>query len=82
MSFNPTKQAQKIIFSWKTSNRNHPGLIFNNDIVNLTAIHKKKLGMILESKLSCDKHLQLALSKISKTIGLLRNYQSILPRTC
>lgn len=76
MTFTPTKQAQKIIFILIS------GLIFNNDIVNLTAIHEKKLGMILESKLSCDKDLKLALSKISKTIGLLRNYQGILPRTC
>ena len=32
MSFNPdlTKQAQEIIFSRKTSRRNHPGLMFNN----------------------------------------------------
>ena len=32
MSFNPdpTKQAQEIIFSRKTSKRNHPGLMFNN----------------------------------------------------
>ena len=33
MSFNPdpTKQAQEIIFSHKTSKRNHPGLLFNNN---------------------------------------------------
>ena len=38
MSFNPdpVKQAQEIIFSRKTSKRNHPGLMFNNNIVNLT----------------------------------------------
>ena len=42
MSFNPdpTKQAQEIIFSRKTSQRNHPGLMFNNSIVNVTTIHK------------------------------------------
>ena len=42
MSFNPdpTKRAQEIIFSHKTSTRNHPGLMFNNNIVNLTTIHK------------------------------------------
>ena len=40
MSFNPdpTKQAQEIIFSRKTSQRNHPGLMFNNSIVNVTSI--------------------------------------------
>ena len=42
MSFNPDpiKQAQEIIFSRKTSKRNHPGLTFNNNIVNLTTKHK------------------------------------------
>ena len=50
MSFNPdpTKQAQEIIFSRKTSQRNHPGLMFNNSIV--TTIHKN-LGMIFDPKL-------------------------------
>ena len=70
MSFNPdpTKQAQEIIFSRKTSQRNHPGLMFNNSIVNVTSIHKH-LGMIFDSKLSFDEHLKSVLKKISKTVG-------------
>ena len=41
MSFNsdPTKKAQEIIFSRKISRRNHPGLVFNNSIVNVTTNH-------------------------------------------
>ena len=64
MSFNPdpTKQAQEIIFSRKTSQRNHPGLMFNNSIVNVTSIHKH-LGMIFDSKLSFDEHLNSVLKK-------------------
>ena len=64
MSFNPEpiKQAQETIFSWKTSKRNHPGLTFNNNIVNLTTSHKH-LGMIFDSKLSFDENLQSALKK-------------------
>ena len=82
MSFNPDpiKQAQEVIFSRKTSKRNHPGLTFNNNIVNLTTKHKH-LGMIFDSKLSFDEHLKSALKKISKTVGLLRKFQGILPRT-
>ena len=82
MSFNPdpTKQAQEIIFSRKTSQRNHPGLMFNNSIVNVTTIHKH-LGMIFDSKLSFDEHLKSVLKKISKTVALLRKFQGILPRT-
>ena len=82
MSFNPdsTKQVQEIIFTRKTSQRNHPGLMFNNSIVNVTTIHKH-LGMIFDSKLSFDEHLKSVLKKIIKTAGLLRKFQGILPRT-
>ena len=64
MSFNPhpTKQAQQIIFSRKTSQRNHSGLMFNNSIVNVTTIHKH-LGMIFDSKSSFDEQLKSVLKK-------------------
>ena len=54
--------------------------MFNNSIVNVTTIHKH-LGMIFDSKLSFDEHLKSVLKKISKTVGLLRKLQGILPRT-
>ena len=59
MSFipDPTKQAQEIIFSRKTSQRNHPGFMFDNNIVNITTI-RKHLGMVFHSKLSFDDHCQ------------------------
>ena len=55
ISFNqdPIKQTQEIIFSRKTSNRNHSGLMFNNNVVNLTSIHKHS-GMMIDLKLSFD----------------------------
>ena len=64
MSFNPdpTKQAQEIIFSRKTSQRNQPGLMFNNSIVNVTSIHKH-LDMIFYSKLNFDEQLKSVLKK-------------------
>ena len=64
MSFNPdlTKQAQEIIFSRKTSQRNHPRLMFNNSILNVTSIHKN-MGMIFGSKLSFDEDLKSVLKK-------------------
>ena len=67
MRFNldPTKQAQEIIFSCKTSQRNHPSLMFNNSIVNVTSIHKH-LGMIFDSELNFDEHLQSVLKKKKK----------------
>ena len=54
--------------------------MFNNSIVNVTSIHKH-LGMIFDSKLSFDEHLKSVLKKISKTVGLLRKFQGILPQT-
>ena len=81
-SFNldPNKQVQEIIFSGKTSQINHPGLIFNNSIVNVTSVHKH-LGMICDSKLSFHEHLKSVSKKISKTVGLLQKFQGTLPRT-
>ena len=61
----------------KTSKRNHPSLMFNNKTLNLTTAYKH-LDMTLDSKLSFDKHLKLLLSKISKTIGLLKKFQETL----
>ena len=52
------------------SKRNHPGLLFNDEIVNLTTINKD-LVMILDSKLMYDENLKSVLSKISKTIGVI-----------
>ena len=64
MSFDldPTKQAQEIIFSHKNSQRNHPGLMLSNSIVNVTSIYKH-LGMIFDPKLSFDEHLKSVLKK-------------------
>ena len=58
----PIKQAQGIIFSCKTSQRNHPSLVFDNNIVNVTSIHKH-LGLIFDLKLSFDERLMSALKK-------------------
>ena len=77
MSFNPdpNKQAQEVIFSRKLNKPNHPSLNFNNTIVIQSTNHKH-LGMVLDTQ----EHLKDKLSKISKTIGLLRKLQKILTR--
>ena len=41
---------------------------------------QKHLGMILESKLSFENHLQSVFSRVNKIIGLLRIFQPTLPR--
>ena len=82
MDFNPdpTKQAHEVIFSCKTKKLPHPPLVFNN--INITqSLYQKHLGIILDSKLTFENHLNMVTIKINKTIGLLRKLQNLLPRT-
>ena len=81
MRFNPdiNKQEQKVIFSRKLQKLKYPSLTFNGTSVNQSEI-QKHLGMFLDSKLDFKEHIQNVLNKISKTIGLLRKLQRILPR--
>ena len=81
MSFNPdpNKQAQEVIFSRKLNKPNHPSLNFNNTVVIQSTIHEHTV-MILDTKLDFQEHLKDKLSKIIKTIGLLRKLQKILTR--
>ena len=82
MNFNPdpTKQAQEVIFIRKTKKLPHPPLVFNN--TNVTqSIYQKHLGIILDSKLTFENHINMVTTKINKTIGLLRKLQNLLSRT-
>ena len=81
MSFDPdpNKQSQEVIFSRKHSKPNHPPINFNNTVVIQSTNHKH-LGMILDTKLDFQEHLKDKISKISKTIGLLRKLQKKLTR--
>ena len=73
MSFNPDpkKQAQEVIFSRKSEAILHPPLVFNNDNVIQTT-SQKPLVIILDTRLSFEKHLETVLCKINKTIALIR----------
>ena len=81
MIFNPdlTNQAQEAIFSGKLNKLVHSNLTFNNSQVSQTE-SQKHLGLILDNKLNFNEHLKGVLDKISKTIGLIRKFQPILPR--
>ena len=41
---------------------------------------QKHLGLTLDNRLTFDRHLKNVLNKISKTIGLFKKIQNILPR--
>ena len=69
MSLNPDpkKQAQEVIFSPKSKAILHPPLVFNNNnIIQNTS--QKHLGITLDTRLSFEKHLEIVLRKINKTI--------------
>ena len=76
----PTRQAQKMIFSSKVQTTNHPLLFFNENIVQQTTL-QTHLRMFLDSKLNFSEHLKNFSQKTFKTIGLLCKLQTFLPRT-
>ena len=81
MTFNTdrNKQAQEVIFSRKIKKVCHPPLRFNNNNV-FQASSQKHLGLTLDNSLKFDELLTNVSNKMSKTIGLLRKLQTILPR--
>ena len=73
-NLNPSKQAQEVIFSRKLNEVPQTPLVFNND----NASHcksQKYLSIILDSKLTFEKHYKTVLSKTNRSIGLLRKLQ-------
>ena len=81
MNFNPdpSKQAQEVIFSRKLQKTNHNQVYFNHNSVKQVP-SQKHIGMYLNTKLNFQEHLNNVLSKVNKTIGLLRKLQTFLPR--
>ena len=73
MTFNPDrrKQAQEIIFSWKLKKATHSPLLFNNNNVSQVNF-QKRLGIILDVKLTFEEYRKNIFNKSNKTIGLLR----------
>ena len=71
MDFNPdpSKQAQELLFSRKTSSKPHPSLNFNDNPVHQVQL-LNHLGLLLDPKLSFDEHIQCILIKTRKIIGL------------
>ena len=80
MEFNPdpSKQANEVLFSCKKVRPTHPDLMFNITIVSKVSEHKH-LGLILESDLSIDKHLNNKMIKATKNVGILKHLSTCLP---
>ena len=73
------KQVQKMIFSRKTKKLLHLCLLFNG-IPSKNSISQKHLGLTLDVKLNVE-HIENITQNISKTMGLLRRFQSIAARS-
>ena len=74
----PSKQAQEFISSIKLQKTNHNQVYFNHNSLKQVP-SQKHLGMYLDTKSNFQEHLNKALSKVNKTIGLLRKLQAFLP---
>ena len=80
MEFNPdpTKQATEVSFSCKNSSPNHPQLIVNGlSVVKVN--DQKHLGLILDSRLSFEKHINEKIIKAKKNVGIIKHLSKFLP---
>ena len=75
MQFNPdpNKQANEVIFSRKTSSNNlsHPPIKFNNNDISKCP-HQKHLGIVLDSELNFNAHVDQKIKKCNRIIGFIR----------
>ena len=81
MQFNPdpNKQANEVIYCRKTNNSSHSPVAFNNNDINKYP-HHKHLGIVLDSKLDFQFHVDQKIKKCNKLIGLTRRLSVIVPR--
>ena len=73
MLFNPDpiKQATEACFSYKRQKVVYPPLQFNNNYVQ-SAHSKTHLGLVLDSKLKFNKHVNNKINKCNKSIGIIK----------
>ena len=81
MQFNPdrNKQAQELYFSKKAGNQKSLDLTFNKSNV-ASSPSVKHLGMLLDSRLNFNEHVQSKTNKCYKIIGLIKKLSIHLPR--
>ena len=81
MQLNPdrNKQAQELYFSKKACNKKSLDLTFNKSNV-ASSPSVKHLGMLLDSRLNFNEHVQSKRNKCYKIIGLIKKLSIHLPR--
>ena len=77
----PTKQANEVIFSQKISSNNlsHPPIKFDKIEIS-EKTYQKHLGILLDSKLSFNAHIDQKIKKCNIIIGLIRRFLTTLPQ--
>ena len=80
MGFNPdpSKQATELLFSCKQKSPTHPSLFFNGTLVPKVN-EQKHLGLILDSKLSFERHINEKIIKAKRGIGIIKYLSKYLP---
>ena len=81
MQFNPDpkKQANDVIFSQKSNSCTYPPITFNNNIIT-SCPHQKYLGIVHDTKLDFNIHIEQKIIKSNKIIGLIRRHSVYFPR--
>ena len=81
MDFNPDpkKQAIKVCFSRKIVSSNPSPLSFDQSQVKISESHKH-LGLILDTQLKLNEHIEDWTNKCNRTIGSIKKLSIILPR--
>ena len=71
-----------LVFSCKLKTIPHPSITFNNNpLITSFCPAQKHLGLVLDLKLTFNEHINHICSKVNKSIGLLRKFQLVLPRS-
>ena len=75
MSFNPdpNKQAIEVCFSNKRNKVNCSFLHFNSTNVQVAA-SQKHLGLVLDTKLNSNEHIESKITKCNKIIALMKKH--------
>ena len=81
MSFNPdpSKQAVEVYFTVRLVQPNPPVISFNNTDIT-SSDYQKHLGLILDTRLSFEHHLEEKIKKANKGIGLINRLRKYVPR--
>ena len=84
MQFNsdPNKRPNKVIFSRKSNSNSlpYPPVKFNENNITKCS-YQKHLGIVLDSKLNFNTHIDQKIKKCNKLIGLMKRLSVNLPRS-